>query len=108
MEVSTIKVYYTLTGVFSFYLIYYLWPRKTKFPKFWGAQRGYHFVLKEYDWDETFRRNKIWMALSVPYLIIFILLLKLFGEWIGKVGLILFAILNLIAAYWTGPVKKVK
>lgn len=100
------KIYYIAIIAFTIVLSYYLLAGKNKFPKLWGGKRGYESKLYKYDWQETFRRDKIYLAIAIPYLIVFVLLSNHFGDWLGKIGLVMFAILSIIIAKWRGPVKK--
>lgn len=100
------KIYYIAIITFSIVLSYYLFAGKNKFPKLWGGRRGYLSKLDKYDWQETFRRDKVYLALSIPYLIVFVLLSNYFGDYLGKIGLVIFVILSIIISIWRGPVKK--
>lgn len=106
MNFTINKIYYIAIITFSIVLSYYLFAGKNKFPKLWGGRRGYKSKLDKYDWEETFRRDKVYLAISIPYLIVFVLLSNLFGNYLGKIGLVIFAILSIIIAIWRGPVKK--
>lgn len=100
------RIYYIAIITFAIVLSYYLLAGKNKFPKLWGGKRGYQSNLDKYDWEETFRRDKVYLAISIPYLIVFVLLSNYFGAYLGKIGLVIFVILSIIISIWRGPVKK--
>ena len=106
MDLTINKIYYIAIITFAIVLSYYLFARKNKFPKLWGGKRGYESKLDKYDWEETFMRDKVYLAISIPYLIDFVLLSNLFGDYLGKIGLVIFVILSIIIVIWRGPVKK--
>lgn len=99
-------IYYIAIITFTIVLSYYLLAGGNKFPKLWGGKRGYESKLDKYDWEETFRIDKVYLAISILYLIIFVVLSNYFGDYLGKIGLLIFAILSIIIAIWRGPVNK--
>lgn len=99
-------IYYIAIITFTIVLSYYLLAGGNKFPKLWGGKRGYESKLDKYYWEETFRRDKVYLAISIPYLIIFVVLSNYFGDYLGKIGLLIFAILSIIIVIWRGPVNK--
>lgn len=99
-----------IVGIIFFLLsnLYYLIIPKNKFPKYFQITRGYQSNMEKYDWDETIKRHKIFLFVSLIFLVLFYILFKFLGLFMGNLGLILYAVIAVISSFWIGPVKKIK
>lgn len=97
-----------IIGIIFFLLsnLYYLFIPKNKFPKYFQITRGYQSNMEKYDWDKTIKRHKIFLFVSLIFLVLFYILFKFLGLFMGNLGLILYAVIAVILSFWVGPVKK--